>query len=270
MILRVLCRKKGGEQDLLSLLLSTLLSGWLKARRQPKMQMLEILFFEKISLGRLAVHPWCGLIRGRQFCQLCEMKRRYCRHSCKGDRGLLSLQLNDHVKPLVQTIKNAIKCLAINTTVEWEQLLQSIVNAIRERKISDGYGPYKLIFGIPPIRLMAALERLLQIDLPNEGESAHHESLEARLIEVLSRRLKLVTRTKMNFSAPVCPFTVKETVLVRKPSCIVQPALKPKWMRPCKVVVIRGAHCCLQDESRKRSRRIIHVRDWSLFLAALC
>lgn len=65
---------------------------------------------------------------------------------------------NSRAERMVQTIKNALSRIIVDTTAECDELLTSIVNAIRARKANDVYRPYKLMIGIPPIRLTVALE----------------------------------------------------------------------------------------------------------------
>lgn len=76
--------------------------------------------------------------------------------------------------------------------------------------------------------LREKLKRFLYIGFPNEIETEHERSCEARVIEVLSMQSKSATKSIMNLKAARWPFAVNKTISVRKLFYVMQPALKMK------------------------------------------
>lgn len=88
---------------------------------------------------------------------------------------------------------------------------------------------------------MVALEQSIKICIPLKFKRTQQRSREARMVEVPSMQSKRVTKTSMKLWATVRSSAVDNTVLVRKLPHITFPALKRKYMAPCKVIEVRVA-----------------------------
>lgn len=82
-------------------------------------------------------------------------------------------ELNGKVERMIQTLKKAMSLRVMESGSEWDILFPDIVSAYRARAGSDGYFPFKLMYGVAPECFMNHALAKLRTFYTISGEGIH-------------------------------------------------------------------------------------------------